>query len=455
MNTIALILAAGKSCRLNTSKSKMLQPLLDRCVIEYVVNNVKNSKIDETYVVVGHQKEAIQDLLKDNVKYVEQKEQLGTANALLSAYDYLKDKTGNLIVTCGDMPLIDNTIINKVIESHISCNSDATILIGKVSNPKGLGRIILNEGKFIKIVEEKDASKEEKKINSINSGTYCFKIEVLFNYLFKLKNRHNNEFYLTDIFEMLISDHKQVNVIEEDDETYFYGVNDFVELNKVSLALRRKINTGHCKNGVNIIDIDNTYIGKDVILHSGVTILPNSYIYGKTVIDENSVIGPSSQINNATIGKNNNINSSIVDSSQILDGCVIGPFANIKQSSVIANNVVIGDFVEVKKSYIGEYCKAKHHAYIGDATINKKVNIGCGVIFANYDGKKKHPTIVKDNVFIGSNVTLVAPLVIEENAFIAAGSTITENIPKNALSIARQKQINKLEYVCKLMDKKS
>jgi bifunctional UDP-N-acetylglucosamine pyrophosphorylase/glucosamine-1-phosphate N-acetyltransferase len=455
VNTYALILAAGKSSRLNSTKSKMLQPLLDRCVIEYVVSNVYKSNVDQIYLVVGHQKEQIKELLKDNVTYVEQKEQLGTADALLSAYEYLKDKSGNLIVTCGDMPLIDETILKKIIDSHISSDSDATILIGKVSNPKGLGRIITSDGRFIKIIEEKDASVEEKKINSINSGTYCFKIEVLFNYLFKLKNKHNNEFYLTDIFELLINDNKLVNVIEEDDETYLYGVNDFVELNRVSLALRRKINMNHCKNGVNIQDIDNTYIGKDVVIKSGASILPNTHKIGKTVVEENSVIGPNSQLNNATIGKNSIINASIIDSSTILDNCVIGPFSNIKQSSVISNNVIIGDFVEIKKSFIGEYCKAKHHAYIGDATINQKVNVGCGVIFANYDGKNKHPTIVKDNVFIGSNVTLVAPLVIEENAFIAAGSTITENIPQNALSIARQKQINKLEYRCKLMDKTS
>ncbi len=455
MKTYALILAAGKSTRMNTSKSKMLQPMLDRGVIEYVVNNVKKSMINDIYVVVGHQKEQIMELLKDQVTFIEQVNQKGTADALLSAYEELKDKQGNLLVTCGDMPLIDENIIRRVIDEHINKKATATLLVSRVSNPKGLGRIVTKNGVFERIVEEREASIEEKKINIVNSGTYCFDIEVLFQFLRRLKKRSSGEFYLTDIFELMVNEGKVVNLIYEEDETCMYGINDFYELNRACNALKRKINTKHCLNGVNIQDLESTYIGKDVIISSGSTILPNTYLYGKTIIKEGAVIGPNTQINNSVIGKNSVVTNSVVDSCTIDENCLVGPFANLKNGSHLHDNVVIGDFVEVKKSEIGHNTKAKHHAYIGDAKIGRKVNIGCGVIFANYDGKKKHLTLVKDNVFIGSNVTLVAPLEINENSYIAAGSTITDNIPQNTLAIARQRQVNKLEYVWKMKDKNS
>lgn len=455
METYALILAAGKSTRMNTSKSKMLQPMLDRSVIEYVVDNVKNSLINDIFVVVGHQKEQIMELLNDKVTFIEQVNQKGTADALLSAYDVLKDKKGNLLVTCGDMPLIDENIIKRVVKEQNKNNVVATLLVSRVENPKGLGRIITDNGKFVKIVEEKEATLDEKMIRLVNSGTYCFNIEVLFDYLKRLTQRSNGEFYLTDIFELLINEGKRVNLIIEDDETCMYGINDFYELNRACNAIKRKINTKHCLNGVNIQDLESTYIGKDVIICNGVTILPNTYLYGKTIINEGAIIGPNTQINNTIIGKKSIVNTSLIDSCIIDDNCQIGPFANLKNGSHIHDNVVIGDFVEVKKSEIGNNTKAKHHAYIGDAKIGSKVNVGCGVIFANYDGSKKHLTLVKDNVFIGSNVTLVAPLVIEENSYVAAGSTITDDIPQNTLAIARQRQLNKLEYVCRLKDKKT
>ena len=410
--TIAVVLAAGKGTRMKTNKSKVVHKIYGKELVVRVVESAYKAGISDVLTVVGHKREEVEKVLGDSVKYAYQEELLGTGHTVIQAIPFLKGKKGKVVILYGDVPLIRAETIKKLIKKSIADKEYATMLTAIYDNPKGYGRVIRDIGGNIKaIVEEKDASDEEKLITEINAGVYCFDIEELILALEKLNpDNAQGEYYLTDVIKIMNDKGLKTGAIIVEDNTEILGVNDREQLEMLTRILRTRINQEHMKNGVTIEDINNTYIYDDVKIGIDTVIHPNTTIKSGVVIGEN---------------------------------CEIGPNSYIREGCKIANNVKIGSFVEVKKAIIGEGSKVPHLSYMGDCEIGSKVNIGCGTITCNYDGVNKHKTIIGDNSFIGSNVNFVAPVTIGENTVVAAGSTITEDVPSDSLSIAREKQINK------------
>ncbi len=452
MKKYAIVLAAGKGTRMKTELPKCAFPILKKPMINYIVENIEKSVVDETVCVVGYKKEYIEKSLGKRVKYAVQDEQLGTGHAVLMTKDLLEDKEGTTIILLGDMPLIDHKVIDKVLSYHCDKKNDLTVVTAEFANPKGYGRIIRNEyGNIEAIVEHKDCTKEQKRIKEINTGIYIVNNKLLFEAVHKIEvNKRKGEYYLTDIVEIMRDEYK-VSAFLLWDSPKVMGVNDLYTLSIAEKYLREEINKFHMLNGVSIINPETVTIGHGVKIAENVTINPNTYITGNSVIRRDSVIGPNTEIHSSIIHKNVLVKHSLVYDSEVLENSTIGPFAHLRNGAKIGKDNRIGNFVEVKKSTTGTGTKAAHLAYIGDATTGKNVNFGCGSITVNYDGIKKHQTIIGNNVFIGCNTNLVAPVEIGDMVFIAAGSTVTKNVPEGALAIARNRQINKADYAKNLI----
>jgi len=341
-------------------------------------------------------------------------------------------------------------------EHHESSQSKATILTTKLENPTGYGRVVRNEHNGVeKIVEHKDASDIERNINEINTGTYCFDNEALFEALAKVGNDNvQGEYYVTDVIEILKQQNDKVSAYVVEDANETIGINDKVALAEASKIMQRRINEAHLRNGVTILDPENTYISAEVSIEADATIYPGSVISGQTTIDSETHIGPNSEISNSIIGEAAHIRQSVVSNSKIGNKVKIGPYAHIRPETTIKDDVKIGNFVEVKKSEIAQGTKVSHLSYIGDASLGEEVNIGSGAVTVNYDGSNKHNTVIGDQAFIGCNVNLIAPVTIENGGFVAAGSTITKDVPEESLAFGRAKQVNKEGYAKKLMNKK-
>lgn len=412
---IAIVMAAGKGTRMKSNHSKLVHKIYDKELVKRVVETAKKAGIEDIIAVVGHKREEVQEVLKQSVKYAYQDELLGTGHTVMQATKYLENRKGKVIVLNGDVPIIREETILALIEKNKKNNEYATVLTAIYENPTGYGRIIRDEKKNIKaIIEQKDASEEEKKITEINAGIYCFDIEELLEALKKLTpNNAQGEYYLTDVFKIMNEKGLKTGTLVIEDNTEILGVNDREQLEMLTSILRKRINKKHMQNGVTIEDINTTYIYDDV------------------EIGEDTIIHPNTIIKNGTkIGSN----------------CEIGPNTYIRENCVIDDNVKVGSFVELKNANIKSGAKVPHLSYIGDCEIGESTNIGCGTITCNYDGKNKNKTKIGKEAFIGSNVNLVAPVEIGDNTIIAAGSTITENVPENTLAIARQRQENKINW---------
>lgn len=409
---ITIIMAAGKGTRMKSNKSKLVHEIYGKPLVRRVVEVAEKIGSDEIIAVVGHLREQVQEVLGDSVKYAYQEELLGTGHAVMQASKYLKGKKGKVVILYGDVPILRPETLRNLVSKSIKNKEYATLLTAKYENPTGYGRIIRDEGGNIKaIVEEKDADPLQKEIKEINSGIYCFDIEELLNALKKVNNDNaQGEYYLTDVIKIMNDEGLKTGAVIVEDNTEILGVNDRSQLELLTRVLRMRINAEHMANGVTIEDSNSTYIYDDVKIGTDTVIHPN------TIIKSNVVIGKD---------------------------CEIGPNAYIRENCEIANKVKIGNFVELKKVKVGEGTKIPHLSYMGDTEIGKNGNVGCGTITCNYDGTNKHKTIIGDNAFIGSNVNLVAPVKIGNNVLIAAGSTITEDVPSGKLGIARERQINK------------
>lgn len=443
-----VILAAGQGSRMKSRLYKVLHPVCDKPMVQHVVDQVSLVGIDEIFVVVGHGAEKVKKQLGNGVTYVLQEEQLGTGHAVMQAESLLKDKDGVTIVVCGDTPLITKETLEALLFYHKEQAAKATILTAVADNPTGYGRIIRdNMGTVHRIVEDKDATAEERVITEINTGTYCFDNASLLAALKRVGNNNvQGEYYLPDVIEILQSDNELISAYQTKDFDETLGVNDRVALAKAEKIMRKRINEAHMRNGVTIIDPENTYIGADVSIGMDTVLHPNTVIKGKTVIAEDCQIGPNTEISDSYVGNNSVIKQSIVSSSKVGNDVKVGPFAHIRPESQISDEVKIGNFVEIKKASFGRGSKASHLSYIGDAEIGIDVNIGCGSITVNYDGKNKHLTKVEDRAFVGCNSNLIAPVTIGKDAYVAAGSTITHDVPDKALAIARQRQTVKPDY---------
>lgn len=452
MKKYAVVLAAGKGTRMKSKFHKVLHPILGKPMVEHAITNLEKIGVEKVVTVIGYEAESVKAVLKDRVQYAMQTEQLGTGHAVMMTKDQLEGLEGVTIVTYGDVPLLTETTLANLFEYHQSQKAALTVLTASADDPTGYGRIIRDEAdNVLRIVEQKDASPAELQVQEINTGVCCYDNQILFQALTKINNNNSQgEYYLTDLVGIVREmGHKVVAYLNQDFEETL-GVNDRVQLAHAEKVLRQRINETHMRNGVSLIDPQNTYIGTDVKIEQDVTIHPGVMLTGNTYVGTNSVIGANSQLHNAQIGENTFINASVISDSNIGSNTTVGPFAHIRMNSEIGSQVRIGNFVEIKKSVFKEGAKSAHLSYIGDAELGENVNMGCGSITVNYDGKNKYKTTIGANTMVGCNVNLVAPITIAPNAYLAAGSTLTKDVPENALAIARSKQEIKAEYATKI-----
>ncbi len=443
-NVAALILAAGKGTRMRSSLCKVLHPVAGRPMINYVIDAVAAASPDKIAVVVGHQsEEVIKALDGSGVEFAVQEPQLGTGHAVMAAEELLHDYTGDILILCGDIPLIQQRTLQYFIEYHRLEAAKLTVMTTRMENPQGYGRIIRDSRGFVSaIVEEKDATEECKRINEINTGIYLVKASLLFSLLTKIgSDNAQSEYYLTDIVKEAAKENELVRGFELRDSYEAIGINTRSELARVSGVIWGQLRQDLMESGVTLLNPETVYVdstvtvGEDTIIHPGVT------LSGDTVIGRDCIIESGVYILNSRLGDGVRVlQGSRLDKAGVMDGTQIGPMAHLRPEAKIGRNARIGNFVEVKKSSIGDGTKASHLTYIGDATVGKNVNVGCGTITCNYDGKRKHKTVIKDRCFVGSDVQFVAPVEIGEGSVIGAGSTITRDVPPKSLAVSRTRQ---------------
>ncbi len=451
-NRYAVILAAGKGTRMQSKLYKVLHKVCDRTMVELVLDSLSDLEMQEVITVVGHGAERVKEVLGNRTKFVLQAEQLGTAHAVKVAKDELKDKEGTTIVMYGDTPLIRPETINSMLDHHENTNAKATVLTAMADDPFAYGRIIRDvNGKLVKIVEEKDATEQERKIKEINSGIYCFDNKLLFEMLEKVKNDNNQgEYYLPDVLGLIREQKEIIETYLCDDFDETFGVNDRVALAYAENVMRNRINTKHMLAGVTLVDPTNTYIAPNAVIGRDTTIYPNVTIKSNTVIGEDCQIKPNSYLENVQIGNGVKVLSSTISDSKIGDYTSVGPYSHIRNNCELGKHVRVGNFVELKNTTYGDGSKTAHLSYLGDTEVGSNTNIGCGTITVNYDGKNKYKTKIGSDAFIGCNSNLIAPLEIGDGAVVAAGTTVTEDAPDDTLVIARVKQENKMGYAKKM-----
>lgn len=445
---IGIVLAAGEGTRMKSKKSKVVHKICGKPLILHVLDAASKAGVEKNVVIVGHGKEEVMECARGEGVFF--KEQAigqglpyGTGYAVMQGLDYIENED-DVVILCGDTPLIEADTIKDLLDFHKRENNHATLLTTSLENPSGYGRIVKDsQGRVIKIVEEKDASDEDKAIQEINSGFYCFKGRELKLALDKITNDNiQKEYYLTDAIEVLSKDGFKVKALNLEDSSELYGINSKVQLAEAEEIMRLRINRGHMENGVTLIDPKSTYIERSVEIGRDTIIYPNVYIEKNTRIGEDCLIRSNTRIVDSQIEDGVEIEASLIESSFVGKECHIGPFAHLRPESNLGSRVKIGNFVEVKKATIKDDSKASHLAYIGDADIGESVNIGCGVIFVNYNGKIKARSKIGDHAFIGSNSNIIAPLEVHKWGYVAAGSTITKDVLEGDLSIARANQVN-------------
>ena len=415
-NIFAIVLAAGQGTRMKSKLYKVLHPVCGKPMVEHVVDHIETLNVERIVTVVGHGAEKVKEQLGDKSEYVLQAEQLGTAHAVQQAEEILGNLEGTTLVVCGDTPLIRPETMKALFDFHTEQKAKATILTAVAENPTGYGRILRNEhGQVAQIVEQKDASAEQQLVKEINTGTYCFDNKALFDALKHVSNDNaQGEYYLPDVIEILQKQGETVAAYVTSDFDETLGVNDRFALSQAEELMRARINERHMRNGVTIINPATTHISADAVIGSDTVLLPGVIIEGKTIIGEDCTIGPNSHIIDSRIGNGTTVHSSVVNHSTVGDTTAVGPFAHLRPQSSLGNHVKIGNFVEVKKSTLDDGSKVSHLSYIGDAEVGRNVNIGCGSITVNYDGKNKHQTVIEDEVFVGCNTNLVAPVQFEK-----------------------------------------
>ncbi len=444
----AVVLAAGKGTRMKSEKAKVLFPLAGRPMLQHIVDILIEIGVDDIYTVVGYEAGTVQASIAGPITWVEQREQLGTGHALAQAAAYLGDFPGVVLVLAGDMPLITEATLKELLTRHAQEGNAATVLSARVPDPTGYGRVVRSaDGRLKAIVEEKDADDRQRQVDEINSAIYCFDWGRAGALMSRLgRDNAQGEYYLTEIISLLAGDKDKLGIHVAADHREVMGINDRVQLAQAEKILRRRICHKLMREGVSVLDPDSTWIDADVRIARDTTILPNTQIKGQTTIGGNSVIGPSVTIQASALGEGVCVQYAVLEGATVEDGVSVGPFAYLRPGAVVGRQAKIGDFVEIKNSRIGPGTKVPHLAYVGDAEVGANSNIGCGVITANYDGASKQKTTIGDGVFIGSNANLVAPVRVGDNAYVAAGSTVTEDVPPRALAIARTRQTNKADW---------
>jgi bifunctional UDP-N-acetylglucosamine pyrophosphorylase/glucosamine-1-phosphate N-acetyltransferase len=455
LNRMAIVLAAGQGKRMKSKLYKVLHPVGGKPMVGHVVDTLDHIEVSRTLVVVGYGAEAVQNYLGERVEYVLQEQQLGTGHAVLQAQAALGKEAGLTIVICGDTPLIQESSLQEMINLHEQTGAAATVMTAIMDQPAGYGRIIRKaDGSVSHIVEQKDCTPEEALVQEINTGTYCFDNHLLFEALGHVKNDNaQKEYYLPDVIRILAGQGKGIQAYLLEDSSESIGVNDRTALAEAEQLLKRRINRQHMISGVTLIDPEHTYIEKDVRIGADTVILPGTILRGNTVIGEGCTLGPNTEITDSTVNDEVTIRQSVVQEAFIDSYATVGPFAYLRPGAKLGQHVKVGDFVEIKNAVLGEGSKVSHLSYVGDATVGKNVNFGCGAITVNYDGFNKNLTEIGDEAFVGSNVNLIAPVKIGKGAYVVAGSTITHAVDDGDLAIARERQVNKPGYADKIRSK--
>jgi bifunctional UDP-N-acetylglucosamine pyrophosphorylase/glucosamine-1-phosphate N-acetyltransferase len=448
MKKMAIVLAAGQGKRMKSKLYKVLHSVCGKPMVSHVLDTVRQASCERTVVIVGHGADAVQSALGHSVEYALQAEQLGTGHAVMQAKPMLGEEEGVTVVICGDTPLVRKETVESMIALHVQQGAAATILTAELNDPTGYGRIVrgANNG-VLRIVEHKDCSPEEAALREINTGTYCFNNRKLFQALEQVTNQNNQgEYYLTDVIGILQREGNVIAACLVEEPAEAIGVNDRIALGEAERLMRLRINSNHQMNGVTLIDAENTYIDANVIIGADTIVYPGSVLRGQTSIGSDCTIGPATELIDTVIGNGSTIRQTVAEGAEVGEECNVGPFAFLRPGTKLGKHVKIGDFVEIKNTVIGENSKVPHLSYVGDAIVGSNVNIGCGAITANYDGYNKSKTEIGDNVFVGSNANLIAPIKIGSGAYIVAGSTITHNVADNDMAIARERQVNKPGY---------
>lgn len=447
-NVAAVILAAGKGTRMKSGLVKVLHPVAGRPMIAWPVDAARGAGAAPVVLVTGHQANAVRNTFRgaSDIRCAMQEQQLGTGHAVASAREELAGFSGTVLILCGDTPLLTAGTLERLIGFHREHAASLTVLTALMDNPGGYGRVVRDrEGRVLRIVEQKDATPEEQAICEINSGIYCMESGFLLANIGLIgSDNAQNEFYLTDLVSMAVEQGRLCQALCSADADEIMGVNDRAQLAEASRILRRRINSELMSSGVSLVDPDHSYIDYGVSIGPDTLIHPNCTIGGSTVIGCGCTIESGVSIVDCGIGDDCHIKSgSVLEGAELKSDVSVGPMAHLRPGTVLHTHVKVGNFVETKKAVMGEGSKASHLTYLGDAEIGSNVNIGCGTITCNYDGVNKHRTIIGDDVFIGSDVQLVAPVVVGRNSLVAAGTTVTMDVPPDSLAIARTPQVNK------------
>lgn len=447
MKLKTLILAAGKGTRMKSDMPKVIHKVNGIPMITKIIDTLSGLNPEENILILGHKKEEVLKVVGENCDYVLQTEQLGTGHAVIQAKEKLEGYDGDVMILCGDTPLLRESTLKSLYDYHKESGAVTTILTSIYENPFGYGRIVKEDGLVKAIVEEKEASEEIKKIKEVNAGVYCFNSKELFKALDKIDNNNEKgEYYLTDVIGIQVSENKKVQSFILEDKMEILGVNSKVELAQAGKVLRDRKNRELMEEGVILIDPETTYVEESVKVGRDTVLYPGVVLQGKTVVGENCEIIGNSRIIDSVLGNNIRVESSVIEESILEDGVTMGPFAHIRPKSLLKEKVHIGNFVEVKKSTLEKGVKAGHLTYLGDAQVGENTNIGAGTITCNYDGVNKFKTVIGKDAFIGSDSMLVAPVNIGEKALIGAGSVITKDVPSNSLAVSRSKQIIKTDW---------
>lgn len=441
----SIIMAAGMGTRMKSEMPKVIHKVCGKELVKWVIDVSKEAGADKVVSIIGHKADMVRSVLDGECEFALQAEQKGTGHAVMQAEKYIKETQGCVVILNGDIPLVTADTIKAAVEYHKEKGYQATVITAVFDDATGYGRIVRDsDGNVTKIVEHKDTNEEEKKIKEINSGMYVFDAQSLIYALGELRpNNAQGEYYITDTLEILIAAGKKVGAYTISDNDEIRGINDRVQLNEAEKIMRERINNMHMKNGVTMRIPESIYIEDGVEIGADTEICPNVTIKSGTKIGKHCTIGTGTVLDRAVIGDEVDILSSVILQSEVKSHTSVGPFAYIRPNCVVGSEVKVGDFVELKNSTIDDGTKISHLTYIGDTDCGKNVNFGCGTVTVNYDGKKKYRSTIGDNSFIGCNTNLVSPVNVGNGAYIAAGSTITEDIPKDNLAIARARQVNK------------
>ncbi|MEW6662682.1 MAG: bifunctional UDP-N-acetylglucosamine diphosphorylase/glucosamine-1-phosphate N-acetyltransferase GlmU [Bacillota bacterium] len=440
----AIILAAGKGTRMRSRLPKVLHRVAGQYMVSHVLTAAREAGVGCLVVVAGHEAELVEKSLGSDYLYAYQQQQLGTGHAVMQAEFKLPKDIDLVLVLSGDTPLLTSDTLKNLLDYHREMESAATILTAFPEDPTGYGRVLREAGgRVVRIVEEKDASPREREIREVNAGAYCFQRQHLFQALKRIKPANaQGEYYLTDVIGILAEQGLGVAAVAAADPREFQGINNRVQLAEAEHVFRQRINEQLMLAGVTILHPESTFIEKGVSIGQDTVVFPFTIIKGNTTIGPECQVGPYATLTDCRLGLGVIFRHSVADRAVMEDGCQIGPFAYLRPGTLLREGVKVGDFVEVKNSDIGPGSKIPHLSYIGDTTLGRGVNIGAGTITCNYDGVNKWETVIHDGAFIGSNTNLVAPVEVGAGAVTGAGSTITKNIPPEALGVARSRQVN-------------